>query len=746
MPARYNVIMGIDEEDGGNPASRMSDKGPAHSTGAESAPDEVFELGNEADPQRHIGTSRIFRAGSSALAVIAENGMIASAKAGETGLYVGDMRVVSTLSFTINGTAPRVSKARQDDTATEFIFQFEPPVRQVEAEWAYTLRADAIVGCLRLRNDGAAAARIVTDFSFAADHYDTFYVRFPPKPERGVLHPATLDQYGQTIRYESLTGREMFSFIRFSEEPLHVANGLMRFNANLSSQQTWQLIVQAGLDSAKPNADSWQRARTALRNERRIPFAGSAQIKTGNPRLSRWLRQSENDLSALTANLDTGLYPYAGLPWFAVPFGRDALITGLETIELNPAVIQGVLLHQAKYQARETDVFRQATPGKIMHEMRLGETSATGLNPYARYYGSVDTTPLFVVAAGAYWQRTADRSFLTALWPNIDLALHWMSDYGDLDDDGFIEYFADPGKGLSNQAWKDSRDAIVDENGDFATGLIAVSEVQAYAYAAWRAGQAMANALGLNERAAVCAAAANKLYQRFNEVFWQEDMGIYALALDGSKKPCRVRASNMAHLPWSGIVPPDRAQRVINELLGERLFSGWGIRTLAANEKRYNPALYHRGPCWPHEMAIAAWSARWTGDCRSLVRIAETILDTAEAFGYRLPELLCGYPRTEGMQPVRYRSANPLQSWAAGVAFAILQSALGLKVCAGRSEVWLDPSGLPPDWAPIEIHRLRLGASLISFRVEASSHGLVVRVLDMEGSPVTIRRGRFVQP
>ena len=697
------------------------------------------ELVNEPDPQRQIFTTRVFRAGASALAVISEAGMIASTKAGETGFYVGDMRIVSTLSFKINGQTPIVSKAEQDDAATELAFHFEAPLRQVKADCTYTLGANLLAGCLRLKNDGPVTVTITTDFSFAADHYDTFYVRFGPKPERGRLHPAEVDEYGQTIRYDSIDRRQMRSFVRFSEKPLHLSGRIMRFQVHLLSKQSWVLTLQAGLDDSKPNADSWEKTLTVLRRERRLPFATSARIWSANPQLSGWLHQSENDLSALTASLDTGLYPYAGLPWFAVPFGRDGLITALETIEVNPAIMKGVLRLLAREQARETDVFRQAAPGKIMHEMRLGETSAAGLNPYGRYYGAIDTTPLFVVAAGAYWRRTGDRSFLASLWPNIDLALHWMSDYADPDDDGFIEYYPDPNKGLVNQGWKDSVDSIVHENGDFARGPIAVSEVQAYAYSAWRAGRAMADELGRYDRAAIFRANAEKCYRRFNEAFWQEDMGIYALALDGDKRPCRVRASNMAHLPWCGIVPPDRAQRVIDELLGERLFSGGGIRTLAENERRYNPALYHRGPCWPHEMAIASWSAKWAGNFKALLKIAETTLDTAEVFGCHLPELFCGYRREEGVKPVRYPSANPRQAWAAAVAFAIVQSALGLRVYAAKSEISLTPSGLPMAWAPLEIHGLEVGASKISFRVEPCSGGLDIRVLEMQGAPVTIR-------
>jgi glycogen debranching enzyme len=693
------------------------------------------EGSDHADPQRHILTSCIFRAGSSALVVISEGGVIDSAQAGETGLYVDDMRVVSTLSFAINGKQPVVSSIEKDELMTDIQFKFQTQIPQLEVGVEYTLGEDVLLARLRLKNTGDSAVGAVVDFNFHADHFDTFYVRFPPKPERGILHPAVSDVNGRSIRYDRIDGKVSQSFIRFSENPERAPDGAMRFTRSISRQQQWEIVVQTGLDSRVPNNDSWEQARNALETQRKLPFAHSAEVETDNARLGRWIRQSKADLCALTANLDTGLYPYAGLPWFALPFGRDGLITGFETIELNPSVMRGVLLYLAKHQAHGVDVVRQAWPGKIMHEMRLGETSRAGLNPFDGYYGGVDTTLLFVMAAGTYWRRTGDDAFIKALWPAIDLALRWISDYGDIDGDGLVEYEADSGMGLTNQGWKDSWDAIVNEAGEFPVGPIALCEVQGYAFAAWRAGQAIAARLGFDERAEFCGKAADRIYQRFNETFWQEDLGIYALALDGKKQPCRVRASNMGHLPWCGIVPSERAQRVIDQLLDKRLFSGWGIRTLAEGEISYRPDLYHRGPCWPHEMAIASWSAAKVGDVGALQKLSETTLDTAEAFGFRLPELLCGYPRVKGQPPVSYKSANPWHSWAAAVAFAQVQSALGLKVEAGISEVSLDTSGLPPNWAPLTIRNLEVDSGCISFRIEPDGFGeFSIRVLDSRGA------------
>jgi glycogen debranching enzyme len=430
------------------------------------------------------------------------------------------------------------------------------------------------------------------------------------------------------------------------------------------------------------------------------------------------------------------------LPWYTLPFGRDGLIAGFQTLEINPSIMKGVLLFQAKHQASIVDLRRQAAPGKIMHEMRLGETSQIDLNPFGRYYGGVDTTLLFVIAVHAYWRRTGCDAMVQELWQNVDLALRWLSDYGDLDGDGFVEYEADP-EGLTNQGWKDSWDAIMHANGELAKGPIALCEVQGYAYAAWRAGGAIAAYLGLRERAAFCDAAAEKLYRAFNDIFWLEDLGIYALALDGAKRPCRVRSSNMAHLPWCRIVPKDRGRLVMKQLIAEPLFSGWGIRTLAQNEKLYKADVYHRGPCWPFELAIASWSAIALED-RDVVRIiASASLDAAEAFGFRLPELFCGFQRIGNVPPVHYKSANPMHATAAGVAFAQIQSVLSLDVVAHTHEVFVDASCVPSDWLPLSIHGLQLSESSISFRIEQNGlDAFNLQVLHRQGRPIALRDRR----
>lgn len=695
---------------------------------------------DQPDPQRAVSTSFISRAGASALVVISNDGDIDSARNGETGFYVDDMRIVSLFRFRLNGAPCRLQSSSTDSTLSYFAFTYCSAAHDhIGLTVTYTFGESDLWISMETTNSGSGIEDISIDVDFAADFFDTFYVRFPPKGPRGTLHPAKLGTSGQSVEYDTLDGRRLRSAIEASEHPVGSQAGTMRFVRTLQSGETWKLVFQAGAQASTVDVESWTKAWDVLKHSRLAAFAGGCNVRSTNADVNSWLTRAEADLSIMTVTLDTGPYPVAGLPWFAVPFGRDGLITGLQTLQFSPQIMKGVLLHHAKYQATEIDTFRQAWPGKTMHERRLGETSRARLNPFYCYYGSVDTTILFVICVHAYWVRSGDDALLRSLWPQVDLALQWMSDYGDQDGDGFIEYAADPGQGLANQGWKDSWDAIMHEDGTFPRGPIALCEVQGYAYSAWRAGSEMATALGFEKRAEFCGSAAEVILARFDASFWQEDKGYYALALDGDKNPCRVRASNMVHLPWCEVVPAHRAASILADALSAPLFSGWGIRTLAAGEARYKPDLYHRGPCWPHEMAIAAWSASNVRSAGAVESILSATLETAKAFNYRLPELFCGYEREAGVAPVEYKSANLIQAWTAGIPFSLIQSALGIVVDGRTSHVTIDPLGLPPEWGDVTVENVQVGAGSFSVKVSREASGKhAVKIVRSEGATFTI--------
>jgi glycogen debranching enzyme len=389
----------------------------------------------------------------------------------------------------------------------------------------------------------------------------------------------------------------------------------------------------------------------------------------------------------MTTMLPTGPYPYAGVPWFNTPFGRDGLITALECLWLQPELARGVLAYLASTQATEVIPEQDAEPGKILHETRNGEMAALGEMPFARYYGSVDATPLFVHLAVEYYKRTGDRKFVECIWPNVEAALHWMHRYGDRDGDGFLEYSCECHDGLVHQGWKDSDDAIFHADGSLARGPIAVCEVQGYAYAAWRAGAALAADFGRVEQAKDFAKRAETLRVRFDNAFWWDEAGTYALALDGDKRPCQVRASNAGQCLFSGIAFPERAIGLAQTLLARESFSGWGVRTLATSGPRYNPMGYHNGGVWPHDNALIACGLAQYGMAEEASRIFTGLFDTAMYLDlHRVPELFCGFPRDPGEGPVLYPVACAPQAWSAASIFLLFQASLGLTIdgCASK--------------------------------------------------------------
>ena len=430
----------------------------------------------------------------------------------------------------------------------------------------------------------------------------------------------------------------------------------------------------------------------------------------------------------------------AGVPYFVALFGRDSLITGFQTLILHPSFAHGALGALAGYQATESDDFRDADPGKILHELRIGELARFGQIPHTPYYGSADATLLYPILLHETYEWTGDRKLLDSYLPVADRCLEWMDRYGDRDGDGFQEYKTRSPRGIKHQGWKDSGDGVVDAAGSPVEPPIALCELQAYAYDAKRRMADLYATLGDDARAARLRHEAQALFDRFNQTFWLEDEGTYAFCLDQAKQPIASAVSNAGHCLWSGIVPPGRAGRVVARLMADDMWSGWGVRTLSAHNPAFNPFAYQRGAVWPHDNAlIAAGCARY-GHADAAAKIVRGILDAAGMFqGFRLPELFSGHTREALGFPVQYLGVNIPQAWAAGSSFLMLQTLLGLRPDAPKGRLFVAPA--LPDWlASVDVENLRVGQACVSFACYRTGTRSGVEIRKVEG-PLTVVPG-----
>ncbi|MGA7780085.1 MAG: amylo-alpha-1,6-glucosidase, partial [Paraburkholderia sp.] len=451
-------------------------------------------------------------------------------------------------------------------------------------------------------------------------------------------------------------------------------------------------------------------AHLVMRERRRA----TARVRSSNPLFNAWIDRSLADLGLLTTDLETGPYPYAGIPWFSTPFGRDALITSLQTLWLQPGLARGVLRFLAEHQARENSAFRDAAVGKIMHEMRKSEMAATGEVPFALYYGGVDSTPLFIVLAGAYVARTNDVALIDELWPALVRAAQWVSGVCDKNRYGLLDYQRESDGGLANQGWKDSHDSVFHADGRFPDGPIALVEVQAYASAAFDTMAHFATLRGQHDDAKGYKERASGIRKCVEEKYWMEESGFYGIALDGHGELCRVMASNAGHLLAFGLPSRERGEAVVRGLESTLFHTGWGVRTLAAGQARFNPMAYHNGSVWPHDNALCARGVARYGGKATAVKLLQALFQAAVNFDMRLPELFCGFPRRRGEPPTAYPVACLPQAWAAGSPFMMLEACLGVTVDAAKREVVIEQPMLPDgiDW--LEIGDMRVGDSSVT--------------------------------
>jgi glycogen debranching enzyme len=596
---------------------------------------------------------------------------------------------------------------------------------------------------LEFVNYGMEPLCVPLSILFAADFADIFEVRGTPRDHRGRQLDEETGENCIVLAYEGLDNVTRKMRIECTPAPDRITSPEMRFELELKPKEARRFQFRMQCQNGAPSQSlsfPYPQARSWAFSEMDTSAETFPRIHSSNSRFNDWMNRSFADVQMMTIGNRERNYPYAGVPWFSTVFGRDGIITAMQTLWIDPSIAQGVLQFLAETQATEVDESHEAEPGKILHELRDGEMANLGEIPFARYYGSVDATPLFVMLAGEYYQRTGDKKLIERLWPNIQAALRWMDDYGDLDGDGFVEYAPHGNKGLVQQGWKDSNDSVFHADGSLAAPPIALCEVQGYVYAAKLAASQLSSELGDERTCVELESQASTLRQKFEDAFWCEDLGVYALALDGDegkrkkKRVCRVRSSNAGHSLFTGIASPERARKTAQSLLERDFFSGWGIRTLASGEARYNPLSYHNGSVWPHDNALIASGFGRYGFRNLAGRIMLALLDVSSTMDLnRLPELFCGLERRIGEGPTLYPVACSPQAWAAAAPFLLIQACLGLKIEGARNRVVFERPCLPEGIPQLSIRGLRVGSASVDLFFERQAENVRVQVLEKQG-------------
>lgn len=663
------------------------------------------------------------------------------------GIYFRDTRHLSQLTLSLCRRRPMLLSSTLRDDAAILVCDLTNPdaaagddgaplegerlhVRRTSFLWQGASHERILV-----RNFDQQPRVVTLSLRFAADFADLFEVRGARRPQRGRMHPPEVEADAVTLSYTGLDRLRRSTRLAFEPAPERLDGDRAEFCFHLGPRQSCALYVQADF-TAQSESDAPTRGYfVALRDSRRAQrqrSANAASVETSNDVFNEALRRCVADLYMLTTQTEDGPYPYAGIPWFSTVFGRDALLTARQTLWLNPEIAKGVLLHLARNQATEVDPHADAEPGKILHEVRYGEMAELREVPFRRYYGSVDSTPLFVALCGAYFRRTGDLDTVRRLWPHVRAALDWISNYGDRDGDGFVEYGRQSEDGLANQGWKDSFDSVFHADGALARGPIALCEVQAYVYSALRSAAHMAAAVGDAALSADCAARATALRQAFDTAFFDAELGSYVLALDGDKRPCRVRASNAGQALAFGIAYAARAPAVINTLMSPASFCGWGVRTVAETEARYNPMSYHNGSVWPHDNALIAYGMRRYGYAAEAARIFEGLFAASTYIDLRrLPELFCGFARRRRQGPTFYPVACSPQAWAATAPLFMLEASLGLSFDPEAGAIAFHEPLLPPFLEEVTIRNLGVGEARCD--VAISGRQSIVHVLRRSG-------------
>jgi len=674
------------------------------------------------------------------------------------GLYYHDCRYLNGYEITVGDAHPESLAARSSEGGRAVFLLTTPDFpapngRRVHREtvglkWERVIDAEQCLLHERIdiQNFSSEPVEFPITLRYRAGFEDVFEIRGLIREVKGKLFRPKWKDKGLRFAYEGADEVFRSLTIYFEPHPDEVQGNAVRFNVKLQPNEIKQIRICLAISesSALPNTraaqtnvfrdipsvtqgiksavDEWIGRETAFRSDSLV--------------LNRVMRRSLMDLHMLKTTIAGDEFYAAGVPWFVTLFGRDCLITSFQTLAYGSETAADTLRLLARYQGNEVNDWRDEQPGKILHELRVGELARMNKIPHTPYYGTIDATPLFIILMSRYAEWTGDITLFQELRPHIERALEWIDRYGDVAGNGYVSYLSNTNKGLINQGWKDSGDAIVTADGRLGQPPIALVEVQGYVYMAKKSIADLYARIGEEKRAIRLRAEAEALRVRFNRDFWLEDEGCYALALEAENRPCNVMSSGPGQALWTGIVDPDKAVRTVDRLMKSDLFSGWGIRTLSAKERRYNPMGYHLGTVWPHDNSLIAAGFRRYGFDGAASKIFVGLLEAAMDFeDYRLPELFTGFARRDFGAPVRYPVACHPQAWAAGSIPFLVETSLGLVPEGFDNRLRVIRPYLPEFINDVVIRHLKVGRGAVDLRFLRKKDGLLeVQVVNVVGT------------
>ena len=659
------------------------------------------------------------------------------------GLYHDDMRYLSVWNLEILGIDPVVLISTAALGYGQEQVMTNPELRNDDGEvlpsGSLEIRRQRVVDkalfeTLRVTNYSSVPLRLSFQFEFDADFADLFELRGIHREERGRILKPRVHRDRVTLSYQGLDGASRRVQVGFTPLPDELSDAQAVFHLQIDPQRTREVVAVVVVDQPGGlGTGSARQSRVDKAAQYQSWFESSTRVTTSNDLFNLALERALADLRVLWTERDGLGYPVAGVPWFNALFGRDSALTAMMSLAFRPEIGREVLRTLASHQGTEIAARREEEPGKIVHEVRFCETANRGEVVFGRYFGSIDSTPLFLLLAAEYFRWTGDLALMQELREPMLAALDWLRDFADSDGDGFADYLKKGAGGLDNQGWKDSWDGVLDQDGRILRAPIALVEVQGYIYAAKNGVAKVFECLGDMERGAQLRREADRLRRRINEAFWVRE-GFFGLALEANGNLSRAVTSNAGQLLWSGAPFRGRARQQIDRLMQRDMYSGWGIRTLSSAAQGYNPLGYHRGTVWPHDNALIISGMKRYGAEKELNELATGLFDAAAAFPYlRLPELFSGAPRASQQSPVPYPVACRPQAFAAAALLQTTTAILGLAPDASANRLYLVKPRLPHWLESVRVSGLKVGEATVDLNYELRGSRTSIEVLNLDG-------------